>query len=242
MDWHLGLVANAHDQAFRVVRSFLLTPPSTRLVSATDVLSLLLVISVALTVLFWWRIPRPRGQFLDRAKWLFFTAFILELGGFITRFYCWNNAPVYNVFQLYEYILVLVLIATVEHTLMRTARILGLIGAVAFIVVVIRQEGLFLLATDAILLFSAILSVLLMRMLYLQAKHSETALYRVPAFWFFMGCLVYFGGLIPTIGGIRLQYLIDPVLAQQLWIVVPILAIVRYALSALACYLAGRSN
>jgi hypothetical protein len=122
-----------------------------------------------------------------------------------------------------------------------TAGILGLFGSVAFIAILWQQGTWSLLMTDAILLFSASLSILLMRVLYLQAKHSDEAIHRLPAFWLFMGSLVYFGGLVPTIGGIRLLYGIDPVQAAQLWFVVPILAIVRYALTAWACYLVGRS-
>lgn len=176
-----------------------------------------------------------------RAGWLFIVAMALELGGCITRFYCWNNTPVYNAFQLYEFLLMLMLIVTTEPTLRPTAGKLGLFGSVAFIAILWQQGTWSLLMTDAILLFSASLSILLMRVLYLQAKHSDEAIHRLPAFWLFMGSLVYFGGLVPTIGGIRLLYGIDPVQAAQLWFVVPILAIVRYALTAWACYLVGRS-
>jgi hypothetical protein len=86
--------------------------------SATEVLSLLLVISVALTVFFWLRIQRPMGSLYSRAGWLFIVAMALELGGFITRIYCWNNTPAYNAFQLYEFLLMLMLIVTTESTLL----------------------------------------------------------------------------------------------------------------------------
>jgi hypothetical protein len=210
--------------------------------STTDILSLILVGALALTVFLWWRIPEPREPLFRRAGLLFGLALALEMGGMITRQWCWNNTPVYNVFQLVEFILLLVLLTTAVPGLRTAALVVGVAGAFAFGASLLRQGGWTLLATDAILVFGILLSLGLMRALFLLAKDSDVPLQRLPVFWLFMGCLVYFGGLVPTLGGIRLLYERDIALAADLWAVVPILAIVRYLLAAWACLLAARNN
>lgn len=203
-----------------------------------DTLSLVLVLSVALTLVLWLRVPRPRGSLLENAGWLFLAAFVLELSGFITRFYCWNNAPMYNAFQLFEFVMVLLLIATAEPSLKRIAWVLALLGTAAFIVIMVRQGDMAILATEAILVFSTILSFMLMRSLYLLAKHCEVPLHRLPAFWLFMGCLVYFGSLVYMLGGIRLIFAMNKTVAHEFWFIIPSLAIIRYLFTAWACHLA----
>ena len=118
----------------------------------------------------------------------------------------------------------------------------AILGATAFIVSMVRQRDLTLLATDAISVFSTILSIMLMRTLYLQAKHCEVALHRLPAFWLFMGCLVYFGSLVYMLGGLRLIFATDSTLVQEFWFIIPSLAIIRYVFAAWACHLAMHSK
>lgn len=206
--------------------------------SATDVLSGLLISTLAVAVICSLRIPQPRPPVLRWAGWLFLAAFLLEAGGLITRSWGWNNNAAYNLFQPLEFVLLLALIRTAEPSLHRSVVCIGAIGLVACAWSLHAQGGLQLLSVNAILVFGVLLTVLLVRLLFLMARKSVVPLQQVPTFWFFLGCLLYFAGVVPVIGGIRLIYDRNPVLAAALWTVIPILAILRYALAIWACLLA----
>ena len=205
--------------------------------STSDLLSLSLVAVLVLTMVLWYRIPAPRPRLFRQAAWLFSAALLLEIWGFLARLKGWDNDVGYNLFQLYEFIVMLLLIRTAEPTLHRSVLWAGLIGVAGFVWRIRAQGGLGLLSADAIVIFAFLLSTLLVRSLFLLAKKCDTPLHRLPAFWFFFGCFLYFVGLVPLIAGIHLVYTSDRPLAAAIWFLVPILAILRYAFAAWACRL-----
>jgi hypothetical protein len=206
--------------------------------ASRDVLSIVLVLVVGLTVINWLSMPRPRPPVMQRAGWLFWAALLLETVGFLSRIWGWNNNTGYNLFQPMEFVLVLLLVRTAEPSLHRWVLCLGTVGLGAFAWSIHAQGGLELLSANAILVFCALLTIVLVRLLFLMARKSTVPLQRMPTFWLFLGCLLYFAGLVPVIGGVRLIYDRDPALAAALWMVVPVLAILRYVLATWACLIA----
>jgi hypothetical protein len=203
-----------------------------------DVLSAILIATVAFTFVAWMAIQEPRPPLLQKAGALFLSALLLEIGGLVTRLMGWNNNIAYNLFQPLEFLLLLRMVRSIEPSLVRLVRLIGALGLIACGWSIYSQRGLQLLSVNAILVFGVLLTILIARLLFFMAKKSAVSLQKLPEFWFFLGCLLYFSGIVPVIGGIRLVYDYDPVLAATLWSVVPILAILRYGLATVACLLA----
>ncbi len=143
----------------------------------------------------------------------------------------------YNIFQVWEFFLVLEMARVAEPSLGRSVRVIGAVGLGGYIWSIYEQQGLLLLSGNAILLFGLLSTVVLVRVLFLMASTSTIPLQHRSTFWLFLGCLLYFAALGPLIGGLRLIYAQDEALVAALWGAVPILAILRYALAAWACHL-----
>lgn len=203
----------------------------------SDLLSLLLIAAVFVALLCWWRLPRPCPRLLQRAGLLIGAALVLEVTGLVLRVQGAQNNVLYNGFLVFEFGMMLWLIATAERGLQRPAALAGMVGVAGFVWSIMEQGGLHLLSTNAILIFCLLLAPLLVRLLYLQAQQSQLPLTRLGSFWFFLGSFLYFVGLVPLIGAVRLVYAHDRELAASLWLVIPVLAILRYAFYARACRL-----
>ena len=102
--------------------------------------------------------------------------------------------------------------------------------------------GVNTLLTEGAVVIALVLALLTVAFLVDLARQSEQVLQRVPVFWLFMGLLVYFGGLLPVVGLVRVLYVQFPELAARLWTILPVLTVVRYLLAAQACRLEARLN
>ena len=94
------------------------------------------------------------------------------------------------------------------------------------------------LLIEGALLIALVLSFTLMATLWDLANTSERRLGNVPEFWLFMGLLLYFGGMMPVVGLVKFIFDEDPAVAKRLWMILPVLCTLRYALTAYACHLA----
>jgi hypothetical protein len=103
-----------------------------------------------------------------------------------------------------------------------------------------RQDFSTMLFTEGALVGALVFAFLSISLLWHLANTSDTPLQRLPAFWVFMGLLVYFGGLLPVVGSALMIYVRNMDLSRILWGIIPLLAVVRYLLAAYACLLQAR--
>lgn len=205
--------------------------------------SILILIAMAIALWQWVEMPRPRAQHFNLLGVLIILAFAMELYGGITNAEGRNNSIAYNLFNLIEAYFVLLIV----HAIMPKWKVL--LAALALVITAAYTTDLALdnwrpvkLLNDAIIFSAMILAGVSMALLWHLAQTSALSLVRVPAFWLFLGFLIYFAGIVPVIGLQRFVYLADWPTASKLYKIVPALCIIRYLLAAYSCRLAGKAE
>lgn len=197
--------------------------------------SILVVLSVLAAVVLWWRIPAPRRPLFIRLGVMLHTVLALECYGLWASILCINTSPIYNAYQLPELMLVLGMGWSVLPRGRGWYLAAAAGGVVAFAAGIHFHGGLDFLLVESVLVLAALQAVLCTRVLWHLADQGSEPLLRMPAFWVFMGLLVYFGGVVPAVGTARWLNAHDPTTGFALWSLVQWLAIARYALTCVAC-------
>jgi hypothetical protein len=203
-------------------------------------LNIVMMLAMAATLVGIWRIPAPRAPLFRLLGLLTALALAAEVFGTITAAKQINNTVVYNLYFCAEVLLVPAMVYT-----QRPGWRGWLLAAVALILVTlvwnVAQVGFnTTLPTTVMMTGALVFAAILMVLLWHLANTSSAPLQRTPAFWVFIGMLVYFGGLLPVVGSVPVIYGHDKQLAGLLWRTLPFLALVRYLLAAYGCWLQAR--
>jgi hypothetical protein len=196
-----------------------------------------MMLAIALSLVLWMQIARPRTPVFRWLGVLLVGALAVELSGHLIFISGRTNVLLYFVSTTVEFLLVLRILQA--HRPAWRPWLLGaaVLGLVPVLWSILYEDPLSFLSQKAILTEALLLVIALLATLWDLARHSEEPLQRVPAFWFFLGMLIYFGGLVPVIAIIRVVYIDDPSLAAHFYNVIPVLATLRYLLTAMACRL-----
>jgi hypothetical protein len=184
----------------------------------------------------WWRIPPPRPRVFNIMALIAALAVPVEIFGYATSLYNWNNSIVYNVFTWIEFGLALGMVVDQDRRLRWAALVAAVLGTLGMAWDRWMMRSWDVLLIDGILIMAFLLAVMVSALLWHMARHSQVPLHRLPVFWLFMGMLAYFGGILPVVGMALYIYTRDTMLVALLWTVVPVLCAVRYLLAAYACW------
>lgn len=197
--------------------------------------SALVNLSVWAAVVLWWRIPPPRRPVFVRLGALLHAVLVLEAYGLWASIQCINTSPYYNAYQVLELALVLAMSWDVLPRGRGWYATAALAGMLAFALGIHFHGGLDFLLVESVLALAGIQAIVCVRVLWHLADQGSEPLLHMPAFWLFMGLLVYFGGVVPAVGTARWLNAHDPNTGFALWALVQWLAITRYALTCVAC-------
>jgi hypothetical protein len=165
---------------------------------------------------------------------------LLETAGAWTSQLGINNNVLYNLYQPLEFVLFLMLIQQL-HPEWRTRLRVGLVlGLAAWAISWYMNEPTAFLLTDAIMVTALLLTISILGTLWRLADSSEQPLQREPMFWLLIGLLAYFGGLFPIIGPLRFFQETSPMMSFNLYLIINLLAVLRYLLTGVACILERR--
>lgn len=210
-------------QAFVLVRSFVMLG------------------AMALALVTYLLIPRPRPFLFSIVGLITALALITESASFAMTFHHSNNNWIYNTFTLLELLLVLRMVEH-ERTTWRPWLVAGgALGIGAMAVNAWISSFLDVLLVDGIVAMSLIAALSVGALLWSMAMSSEVALHRVPSFWLCMGLLVYFSALPPVVLLAVTVGKEDPTLSVLLWTIMPVLSGLRYLLTILANRMQSRT-
>jgi hypothetical protein len=199
----------------------------------------LLVITIAVVAGMWWILPLRTERFYRWIGPLVLLALSVEFIGYITAQLGVHNGILYNLFITLEALLIVAMASEILPVRFRFWLLAAALIPLAALITFSLQKGTVqVLHREIVLLNSLMLFPVILAVLWHLAQHSTLALTRIPAFWIFLGTLVYFGGIIPMIGLDGLLKSHNPVLGSLLYRIVPSLAIIRYLLAAWGLQLA----
>ncbi|MCB9170002.1 MAG: hypothetical protein H6594_06580 [Flavobacteriales bacterium] len=198
-----------------------------------------ILVAIVLALIACAGIPRPRGRVFTLLGVGLLAALIVEtfgMWGLVVRPEV-PNMYAYNLYMAVELVVLLLLLHAHKPAWGR-----WYLAAGGLVVVVAARElttydPVRQLLTPAVLVDAILMTLLLVALLWDMAQRSTVPLQRMPRFWLFMGLLVYFGGLVPIIGLTPYLVDLDPHLAARIYVIMPILATVRYLLAAVAALL-----
>ena len=202
--------------------------------------AILITIAIAIALWQWALLPRPRSRFFVMLGILIAAALATEVYGGITNWLVIYNNVVYNLFGQIEAMLVLYLIGQLRPNWKWALIAAGALFIGVFITNVIVRGTIHILMLETVLLNAFVLSVLLMSALWWLAQHSAVPLQKVSEFWILLGLLVYFAGIVPTIGGYEFIFR-NWNIGHKVFHIVQGLCVIRYLLTAYGCHLARRS-
>lgn len=201
---------------------------------------LTLLSAIGFAMFAWWSIPRRVDSTFGYFGWVVSLAFGTELVCYLAVLVEVKNVLLYNVFFGVEFFLMLAMVQAQAPRLRWPALLAAVVGGAAIVLSLARVDPRTVLMLEAILPMALSVSLLTVAALLDMAMREEVVLQRHPAFWLFMGTVVYFGGLLPVVGTSREIYQRYPDLYMFLWAIVPFLAVIRYILAGYACRLYAR--
>jgi hypothetical protein len=198
----------------------------------------LLVICVAASLFIWSRRPRASGKVALWIGALLLAALLVEIAGRLLPLSGRINAPVYNLFTMLEFALVLRIVGVVrprDSWWLTGSLILGT-GMMAYNFV--QQGNLDFFLVYGIITQSALAILWSSLGLWSLAQRTTRQVWKAPLFWFFMGTTLYFAGIIPYLGFLVPLFKQNPPLSVVLYNIITVVAITRYLFTAWACHLA----
>lgn len=162
-------------------------------------------------------------------------AIATEVAALVGMYHFRANSIVYNCCAPVEFLVLLYLVRRFRPHWGMALGAAAVAGCLAMVVDGFFQDPMAFVLVEGVLVISSLMSIVLLAALWSLATRSETPLYRVPEFWLFMGMLLYFGGMVPYIGMVRFLFRLNPVVAEQFSMLMPLLCIGRYALAGAAC-------
>ena len=196
-----------------------------------------MLLTMVLSLVLWLLVPRPRTTLFRWLGALLVGAVVVEWSARMLLIAGRTNVLLYFVGSTVEFLLVLRIIQAHRPAWRPWLLIAAVLGLVPVLGAILYEDPHVFLPQKAILTEALLVVIVLLATLWDLARQSEERLQQVPAFWLFLGMLIYFGGLAPVIAIIRYVYIDDPKLAAQFYNVIPVLTTLRYLLTALACRL-----
>ncbi len=167
---------------------------------------------------------------------------VVELGGSVLTAHGINNSFLYNTSILLDFLLVLVMVYRVRPAWRNQLLATAVLGSIGMLLGFMIKGDLNFILIEGALLISLLTNIALLASLWIMANTSERKLAQRPDFWLFMGLLFYFGGMMPIIAMIRFIFDQNAAAASRLWLILPLLCMLRYILTAYACRVATREN
>jgi hypothetical protein len=203
--------------------------------------SIIMRVAIAVAIWQWSLLPGPKPRLFRILGILVITAFVVEAFAAVAFLQGISNNLAYNLFNLLESYLVLALVTTVRKDLRPVAMAAGALVTSAFVANALFNGTVHFLMMEAILFNCFLLSVLIMMVLWTLAQNAEVHLFHMPEFWLFLGLLLYFAGIVPTVGTYRFMQ-VDLRTGKALYEIVRVLCIIRYLLTAYACWKLRRNS
>lgn len=200
-----------------------------------------LIASIVIACVLCARLGKRRTPFFSALFGLASLAAAVEVFGLWSALNRIDNTPAYNAFIAIEFLLVLAMVSIERPHWKKWTLLAGALGLMAYTVVILNNGFAKGIRVDAMLVFAAIGSMLILALLWSYAQQSTVALHRLPAFWIFLGLLIYYGCLIPLVGLNRYVLQGDRSLAMIMWSITTMLAIIRYSIASYACWLQRRN-
>ncbi|HRP00662.1 MAG TPA: hypothetical protein PLN54_14610 [Flavobacteriales bacterium] len=166
---------------------------------------------------------------------------LLETAGTWTSQLGITNTVLYNLYLPFEFMMLLLLIQLLHPEWRTRLRVALVLGLAAWATSWWMNEPMAFLLTDAIMVLALLLTITLLGTLWRLADTSDQPLQREPLFWLLIGLLTYFGGLFPIIGPLKFIEQTSPLLSFNLYLIINLLAVLRYLLTGVACLLERRS-
>ncbi len=167
-------------------------------------------------------------------------SFLLETTGTFTARLGINNTLLYNLYQPFEFAMLLLFMRQWRPEWHRKLLAAGALGLAAWAVIWDLNRPVEFLLTEAIVATALLQTVVVLAALWHLADRSEQPLWREPMFWLLLGLLAYFGGLFPIIGPLRFLEKTSPMLTFSLYLIITILSVLRSLLTGIACLLERR--
>lgn len=196
-----------------------------------------MLLTMALSLGLWLQVPRPRSTLFRWLGVLLFEAAVVELSARLLLIAGRTNVLLYFVGSTVEFLLVLRIIQAHRPAWRPWLLITAVLGLVPVLWAILYEDPHVFLPQKAILTEALLVVIVLLATLWDLASRSEERLQRVPAFWLFLGLLIYFGGLVPVVAIIRYVFTGNPELAVRFYMLIPVLTTLRYLLTAVACRL-----
>ncbi len=196
--------------------------------------SILALVVVALALFTFTSIRGPKPFVFRVVALITAMALVVESVGYLLTFVHVRNVVLYNSFTLIEFLLVLTLVLHERRAWRNYLIVAAVVGcaAMAWNATLTPFDGR--LFVEGIVTLSLIAALAIGALLWTMAMRSEVALHRVPAFWLYMGLLLYFSALPPVVTLASVISKKDPALSLMLWTIMPVLSILRYLLTAYA--------
>ena len=200
--------------------------------------AILIIASIILALVAWWRSAARNSPAMRVLGLLMGMAFLVEVTGFITRSGNYNNSPMYNSFVCTEFVLVLGLARLTVPKWRAHLSLAGLVGMLVLWGDLALRNTARVLLQEGVLVTSLMLAVVCLAVLWHLANTMDGPIWRRPAFWLFTVTLVYHVGLLPMIGLMDVLASRYHLLFMNLYVMVQVVAVVRYLCMARCCQLA----
>lgn len=195
----------------------------------------LIILSTCLALAYWWRIPHKRGLFAFLGA-LLITALLVEVFGRWALYMVLNNNAQYNATILLQFLLVARIAADRRRPAWPFLAV-GATGALAMAASYHIRGHADVLWLEGITVIALLVVGMCLHGLWRTAEQAEGVVWTDPAFWLFLGLLVYHTGMLPLVGLLDVLSRDHPVLLNNLYVLVQLLATVQYLFVARACVL-----
>lgn len=204
--------------------------------------NILMLLSIATALVLGLRIRKPRGAFYNGLLGLLALAFAVELWGGITNSRGIPNVIVYNLYTTAEFVVFMGLARLFRPAWRPWLLAVGVAGVSAMLWSAMVTGPTRHLAVEGLLVLGVLSSGVFLCLLVDLARTATMPLWQVPAFVLFTGTLLYFGGTIPVLGAWRSMTALDRDVSMAMYRIVVALALVRYLLTAVACWMEHRNR
>ncbi len=204
--------------------------------------SFLATISIAFSLWCCLRLGSSRRTFFSALLPLLCADLLAELYGNYTAHQGLRNTTFYNAFAVFEFLLVLRLLATLRPGNKWPFTITALLGLAGWYWSWSRWRSFDFLLTEGVSIASLMLTIWALVLLWKLSEESRVPLAKVPEFWVLTALLVFYGSLFPIIGPLRMLYEDAPQLAFYLYVIIQVLSVVRYGLIGYGCILEARAR
>jgi hypothetical protein len=197
-----------------------------------------LILLVGASIFLQWRRPRATGLVGPWINALLIAVFFVEVTSRIVMLSGNYNAPVYNLSTMLELALVLRIIGVVRprDSWWLTGSLL--LAAGMMVVNYVQQGDLYFPLAHGIITQSVLAVIWCSLGLWTLAQRATRPIWKAPLFWFFMGTMIYYAGVIPYLGFMKPLFDHEPELSTLLYHIITVVAITRYLFTAWACHLA----